>query len=549
MIMRRLLLSVFTLVVLALPAVAAKRVALIIGNAKYTHFSALANPDNDAASLAQALKAAKFDDVILENDLDFNGLKKSLKNFSALAVGAEVALVYYGGHGVEVDGINYLVPIDAELQRATDVEFEAIPLDLARTAVSSATKLRMVVLDACRNNPFKLVSADGKRSGRTRGLRAIETKASEFIAYSAKEGTTANDGPEDGNSPFATALVAAIGQPGLEVRLMFGKVRDDVMAATNREQEPFTYTSLGGDSIFLNPGPTVPDAAVIASPQVSDPVATVAPSTSVEIEAAWQAVKSSNNKPALEGFVALYQNDRLYQLYGPLVQQLLKDLEPAPVVAQESKEAPPTAKTQTLAALEPSAVEIPAPPMPDVPKLQPEIPTRGSAFDPVLISAIQSELKRVSCYSGRSDGKWGPNVLAATAKFNNLTEPKLEGLDPSEELLVALQETADSFCAPVTTRNTAKKTVEPQVAPPPAVKIYKAPKAVVYKARPVAPKVVTRPVEKKYVAPKVVAPKKVAVKPKPAPKPKVVAQARPVINRPKICATFNIGNIAATPCF
>lgn len=183
--LHRLLVAVAALILISVPAFAAKRVALVIGNSKYTHFSALANPDNDAASIATALRDAKFDDVILANDLDFNGLKKALKNFSTSAVGAEVALVYYAGHGVEVDGINYLVPVEAELQRATDVEFEAIPLDLARTAVSSASKLRMVVLDACRNNPFKLVKSDGTRAGRTRGLRAIETKASEFIAYSA----------------------------------------------------------------------------------------------------------------------------------------------------------------------------------------------------------------------------------------------------------------------------------------------------------------------------------------------------------------------------
>jgi Caspase domain len=406
--LHRLLLAFVTLVVFALPADAAKRVALVIGNAKYTNFSALANPDNDAASIAQALRDAKFDEVTLANDLDFNGLKKALKNFSSKAVGAEVALVYYAGHGVEVDGINYLVPVEAELQRATDVEFEAIPLDLARTAVSSATKLRMVVLDACRNNPFKLVKADGTRAGRTRGLRAIETKASEFIAYSAKEGTTANDGPEDGNSPFATALVAAIAKPGLEVRLMFGKVRDDVMEATNKEQEPFTYTSLGGESIFLNPAPVVPETSAKANlPEETvdavpaNPVA--AGPTAIEIDAAWQAVKLSNNKQALEGFVALYEKDRLYQLYGPLVQQLLKDLDTKQVAAAVVEK--PADKPVALASLEPPKVEIPAPPMPEVPKEQPEVPTTQTKFDPILISAIQSELKRVACYNGRSDGK------------------------------------------------------------------------------------------------------------------------------------------------
>lgn len=546
--LQRLLLAFLTLVVFAFPAEAAKRVALVIGNAKYTHFSALANPDNDATSIAQALRDAKFDDVELASDLDFNGLKKALKNFSSKAVGAEVALVYYAGHGVEVDGINYLVPVEAELQRATDVEFEAIPLDLARTAVSSASKLRMVVLDACRNNPFKLVKADGTRAGRTRGLRAIETKASEFIAYSAKEGTTANDGPEDGNSPFATALVAAIAKPGLEVRLMFGKVRDDVMEATNREQEPFTYTSLGGEPIFLNPAPPTPEVTAKANlPDETDAVvkADVAPAgpTAVEIDAAWQAVKLSNNKQALEGFVALYEKDRLYQLYGPLVQQLLKDLDAKPADAVAEK---PVDKPVALASLEPPKVEIPAPPLPEIPKEQPEVPTTQTKFDPILISAIQSELKRVACYNGRSDGKWGATVLAATSKFNLLTEPKLTGLDPTPELLTALQETADNFCIPVTTRNSAKKNID---APEPGLKTKKvkpaAKKVVSVKPRAVtAPKVVAKPAPKKVAPP----PKKVAAKPKPV-QQKAAAKPKPAVNRPTICTGLSIGRITATPCF
>ncbi len=546
--LQRLLLALFTVVVFVLPADAAKRVALVIGNAKYTHFSALANPDNDAASIAQALRDAKFDDVILASDLDFNGLKKALKNFSSQAVGAEVALVYYAGHGVEVDGINYLVPIEAELQRATDVEFEAIPLDLARTAVSSATKLRMVVLDACRNNPFKLVKADGTRAGRTRGLRAIETKASEFIAYSAKEGTTANDGPEDGNSPFATALVAAIAKPGLEVRLMFGKVRDDVMEATNREQEPFTYTSLGGESIFLNPAAPVAEISAKANlPEETSTAVTAKPvpagPTAVEIDAAWQAVKLSNNKQALEGFVALYEKDRLYQLYGPLVQQLLKDLETKSVAAVVEK---PADKPVAVAALEPPKADIPAPPMPEIPKDQPEVPTTQTKFDPILISAIQSELKRVACYTGRSDGKWGPAVLAATSKFNVLTEPKLTGLEPTADLLAALQETTDNFCIPVTTRNSSKKTVDTPESPVKTKKAKPAAKVVSVKPRAiVAPKVVAKPAPKKVVAPP---PRKVAAKPKPV-QQKAAAKPRPAVNRPTICTGFTIKGITATPCF
>jgi Caspase domain len=469
--LNRVIIAIFTLAFFSLPATAAKRVALVIGNAHYNSFSTLANPDNDAASIAQALRDAKFDEVELTNDLDFNGLKRALKIFSAQSVGAEVALIYYAGHGVEVDGVNYLVPVDAELLRATDVEFEAIPLNLARTAVSNASKLRMVVLDACRNNPFKLLTEKGTRAGRTRGLRAIETTASEFIAYSAKEGTVANDGPSDSNSPFATALVAAIKQPGVDVRLMFGKVRDDVMAATNKEQEPFTYTSLGGEAVYLHPAPIVPEV------KVAPPVEPAGAS----IDVAWQSVKQSGNKQALEGFVAFYAEDPLFGLYGPLVQQVMAELKSEP---------------QILASIEPQKL----------PLQLPEIPKPPEGFDPALVSAIQSELRRVACYAGRSDGEWGPTTLAATAEFNSLVEEKFSKLDPSTELLVALQKVKDNFCLPAPALKRDQRVVRPTLR---IKKENPTPKFVVQpKERPVARQKKRSVVQQKKR--KVIIPKKVA---------------------------------------
>src|SRR5690606_8517938 len=139
----------------------------------------------------KALREIGFDEVTLKQDLDQRGLLRALKEFSDLAAGADVALIYYAGHGVEVDGRNYLVPTDAALAKAADVEFEAVLLDNARTAVSGATKLRLVILDACRNNPFKLASADGKRNV-GRGLSRVEPGSNELVAYAAREGTLAS---------------------------------------------------------------------------------------------------------------------------------------------------------------------------------------------------------------------------------------------------------------------------------------------------------------------------------------------------------------------
>jgi formylglycine-generating enzyme required for sulfatase activity len=246
----------------ALPALAdGERVALVIGNAAYTDVGTLANPIIDAEAVTKAFEAAGFDNVRHVDNLSADAMRQELKDFSARAAEAEIAVVYYAGHGVEVNDQNFLVPVDAKLLRSTDVEFEAIPLATVRSAVSGASKLRIVVLDACRNNPFKLASNNGKRAA-SRGLGNIEPSAGEVVAYSAKEGTLAQDGPTGANSPFATALVKSLNQPGLEIRLLFGKVRDDVLASTANEQEPYTYASLGGEAIYLKP----PVAAALTLP-------------------------------------------------------------------------------------------------------------------------------------------------------------------------------------------------------------------------------------------------------------------------------------------
>ena len=252
-----------TLIILLLtftvPALAAgKRVALVIGNAAYSDVGTLANPIADAKAVSRAFETAGFDEVKHVDNLSANAMRQELKDFSARAADAEIAVIYYAGHGVEVADQNYLVPVDAKLLRSTDIEFEAIPLSIVRSAVSGASKLRIVVLDACRNNPFKLSGNGGKRAA-TRGLGNIEPGAGEVVAYSAKEGTLAQDGPRNENSPFATALVKSLGEPGLEIRLLFGKVRDDVLASTKNEQEPYTYASLGGEAIYLNPAVSTPD--------------------------------------------------------------------------------------------------------------------------------------------------------------------------------------------------------------------------------------------------------------------------------------------------
>ena len=319
----------------------ARRVALVIGNSAYTHVSELTNPRNDAAALAETLRLIGFDDVKEVHDLDQTAFRKALREFTSNSAGAETAVIYYAGHGVEVDGRNYLVPVDATLTEATDAEFEAIPLDNARTAVSGASQLRLVILDACRNNPFKLDSANGTRSV-GRGLARVEPGANEVVAYAAREGTVAADG-EGANSPYAAALVAQLKRPGLDVRLLFGEVRDEVMRATGKKQEPFIYATLGGQPVTLSDAPAVEAAAPAAASE--------APSESSQTPQekraadAWITVKDTTSVAILKAYIAKFEGT------------VFADLAAARLAEIEGGAAPFTAEPSAPAATEVAATE------------------------------------------------------------------------------------------------------------------------------------------------------------------------------------------------
>ena len=228
-----------------------RRVALVIGNSLYRSVPVLQNPTRDAEAIAHALRSVGFQSVTLAKDLSREKLVESLRAFASEAENADWAMVYYAGHGIEMNGINYVIPIDAKLTTDHDVEFEALPLDQFLSAVESAKALRLVLLDACRDNPF---AAQMRRTAvsRTigRGLASIEPSAGTLVVYSAKHGQIALDG-EGNNSPFVTALMKEMTAPGLEINKLFRLVRDDVLDSTGQAQEPFTYGSLSGREDFF----------------------------------------------------------------------------------------------------------------------------------------------------------------------------------------------------------------------------------------------------------------------------------------------------------
>jgi tetratricopeptide (TPR) repeat protein len=229
----------------------ARRVGLIIGNGAYSNVHALPNPPRDAKLIADTLRGVGFQSVTLANDLSRDKFFEALHAFAAEAETADWAVVYYAGHGFEIGGVNYLVPVDARLAADKDAETEAVALEQVLAAVGGARKLRLVILDACRDNPFaptmqqtlalKLVD---------KGFSNIEPGAGMMVVYAAKHGETALDGT-GADSPFATALAKDLREPRVEVRKLFDIVRDDVWSATKHRQQPFTYGSPPGREDFF----------------------------------------------------------------------------------------------------------------------------------------------------------------------------------------------------------------------------------------------------------------------------------------------------------
>ena len=295
----------------------AKKVALIIGNAQYLNTSTLDNAGNDANLVAEAAKRAGFDDVTIALDQSVDDFRMSLRRFRERAAGADVALVYYAGHGLEGQGENWLVPIDAELNSSFDLPFETINLNRLMETVSGA-QVRVVILDACRNNPFANSWRAGSRAV-NRGLAGIDVD-DVLVIYAAAPGQTASDG-EGPNSPFAESLAARLPEPDLPLQLLGGTVRDDVLKATGGKQRPFVSASITGTPVYLTPRRS--ESASSAPSPVAAPAANEA-----EIEAiTWRGALATDSVSAFSTYLSLFPGGQ----YAPLAAERISALIAAPV--------------------------------------------------------------------------------------------------------------------------------------------------------------------------------------------------------------------------
>src|SRR5215470_9841916 len=245
MVLRGVIAFLGVTLLLSSTAVAEKRVALVIGNGAYTKVPRLDNPKHDAAAMEAMFKAAGFDTVVRANDLGVAAMRRQLRDFSDIAHDADIAVVFYTGHGMEVSGTNYLIPTDAVLERDIDVQDEAVSLDRVSQILEPVKRLRLVILDACRDNPF---ARSMRRTIATRSMRSGYGEIDErsllpntLVAYAQRAGFTAEDGVGSSIRPYPTALIKHLPTPGLEIELTLRRVRDEVLRATKNKQEPFKY--------------------------------------------------------------------------------------------------------------------------------------------------------------------------------------------------------------------------------------------------------------------------------------------------------------------
>jgi uncharacterized caspase-like protein len=318
---KTVLLSLIFMLFTAHAAVADKRVAFVVGNGAYKNVAQLPNPPIDAKAMAGVLRNVGFE-VVEGVNLTRDKMTEKLLDFGKRAQGADVAVFYYAGHGIAINGTNYLLPIDADIKSEMDVKLgAAINIDLTLDQTMGDAKVKLVFLDACRDNPFaaKIRSTATRSVSVGQGLAEMKSGEGTLIAFATGPGQTALDGQEGTNSPFTRALIAHIAEPGIEIQQAMTEVRAQVNEETNKGQLPWGHTNLTG-SVYLNPAAKEPakDAAP-AAPAASGTTAVPAvastggSSSEVEVEF-WRSVKDSNKAEELNAYLTSYPNGQFRSL-------------------------------------------------------------------------------------------------------------------------------------------------------------------------------------------------------------------------------------------
>src|SRR5262245_8013703 len=429
-------LVLFAVAACSVAARAEKRVALVIGNAAYQHTASLPNPANDADDMAVALKKVGFEIIAVKN-VDKRSLEKTMADFGRLAQEADAALVYYAGHGIQYQGLNYLMPVDARLEDEYSVNYELTRIDDVLFALSKAHGVRILILDACRNNPLA-ERLSSRRANRdfvpTRGLARIEAPRGMVVAFATQSDQIAADG-SGRNSPFTGALLKEIEAPGIEIATLFRRVAIDVSRATGGRQLPELSISMAGE-FYLN-------------------------SRATDIQA-WVALRGSSDRQQLSDFVTQYPNSPLtsdvHERLAALDRAEKLRLEEAARAKAEREKTErekaereqmmrARAQRERLEALDQAerdriegagaAANLPATHLTSLP---PTAPVQSPSRQPdglsggALVQLIKKELKRLGCYAGRIDDDWASSETKSSVtrlvKYANLSaQPKNPDID------------------------------------------------------------------------------------------------------------------------
>jgi formylglycine-generating enzyme required for sulfatase activity len=349
--LRRLALAALCILAIATDALAERRVALVVGNSAYTNIPRLANPASDARLMAETLRGLGFALVgdAAQLDLDEAGFRRAVQNFGAALSSADVGLFYYAGHGVQVRGTNYLVPIGANPTREADIDFQMLDANLVlRQMEGAGTKLNLVILDACRNNPF---GGRGLRAADT-GLAQMRAPEGTLISFATQPGNVAQDG-SDGNSPYTRALADAVKKPGVDIFRTFNEVGLAVSRATGGNQQPWVSLSPINGDFYFNPAP----AATAPAGTTPSPV----PATSAIDPAAqaWASVRDTNSVAILEEFLRRYPDGMFAGFARARIEELKQTKTAAvipPVVPPPATAAPCGSATSVSLSREPATL-------------------------------------------------------------------------------------------------------------------------------------------------------------------------------------------------
>ncbi|KAB2851060.1 MAG: hypothetical protein F9K44_02885 [Hyphomicrobiaceae bacterium] len=441
----------------AIAAQPEKRVALVIGNSAYRHSPTLKNPGNDAAAVTNTLKSLGFT-VISGIDLNFGSLATTVRDFSRELDGASVALFYYAGHGLQVAGVNYLVPVDAKLAQEIDLSFETLQLDAVLSLMGRVKGTKIVLLDACRDNPLAASLARSLPSSRNigigKGLANMRAEPGMFIAFATEPGNVAFDG--DGkHSPFTEALLKHLPTPDTDLQSMMRRVRADVIQSTGRRQTPWESSSLTSAFLFKETPKPPPLPTPVALPKPEPPKPPEVPQISKEQQMllAWQAAQAIGTCGSYERFRKAYPHTVFAGLAEEWMRTRCKDGKPievttptiappapAPPVALIPKDkAEPPKLPPTVALPNPKAVAVP-PPKAVEPEPRPQ-PRKAKVIE-------DDEDKKSRNRQARTRAKEEREEVVRTAKPNEPSEnrPTTSGVKPFDPKCVNSSRVLD-YCA------------------------------------------------------------------------------------------------------